>query len=282
MTPLSETLGPGEETTVLLSARPGATSTAGVRAGRVVATWPGGSVSTPVAMAVSSGAVGGARVVVSPAEVFLLVPESQATVTAEVVVTNPGAVTRPSRPDDRAGWRLALRLERGPRVADPSRRNATPASHGRPEVEDARGRRRPGAHRPLPGCGRGRRGRPGRRPRRRRGAGSPGRGAGSRTRPARHFVLGRPDRGPERRGSRAGLHVVARAPKPRGLSGLGRRLRRALGIGRRSRGRPCRRDGPGGRHGSSSTRRSRSSSARRTVQRTSRSGAPRRSRSGAS
>ena len=91
VTPLSETLGPGEEGTVLLSARPGATSTSAVRAGRVVATWPGGSVSTPVSMAVASGEVGGARVAVSPAEVFLLAPEGQATVTAEVVVTNPGA-----------------------------------------------------------------------------------------------------------------------------------------------------------------------------------------------
>jgi hypothetical protein len=91
VTPLSETLGPGEETTVLLSAPPPATSTAGVRAGRVVATWSGGSVSTPVAMAVSSGTVGGAPVVVSPAEISLLAPEGQSTVTAEVVVTNPGA-----------------------------------------------------------------------------------------------------------------------------------------------------------------------------------------------
>jgi hypothetical protein len=92
VTPLSETLDPGEETTVLLSARPGATSAAGVRAGRVVATWPGGSVSTPVAMAVASSEVGGARVTVSPAEVFLLVPEGQSTVAAEIVVANPGGV----------------------------------------------------------------------------------------------------------------------------------------------------------------------------------------------
>jgi hypothetical protein len=90
VTPLSATLGPGEEAPVLLSAGPGATSNPGVRAGRVVATWPGGSVSTPVAMAVTSGEVGGARITVSPAEVFFLVPEGQPTVTAEVAVTNMG------------------------------------------------------------------------------------------------------------------------------------------------------------------------------------------------
>ena len=91
LTPLSTTLGPGEEVQVLLSARPGATVNAGVRAGHVVASWSGGVVSTPVAMAVTSGEVGGARVTVSPAEVLFLAPESDRAPTAEVVVANPGS-----------------------------------------------------------------------------------------------------------------------------------------------------------------------------------------------
>ena len=70
LTPLSATLGPGEEAQVLLSTRPGATVNAGVRAGHVAASWSGGVVSTPVAMAVTSSEVGGARVTVSPAEVL--------------------------------------------------------------------------------------------------------------------------------------------------------------------------------------------------------------------
>lgn len=92
VTPLSATPGPGDEVTVLVSARPGATVHAGVRAGRVVATWSGGVVSTPVAMAVTSGEVGGARVTVSPGEVLFLAPEGERNPTAEVVVTNPGSV----------------------------------------------------------------------------------------------------------------------------------------------------------------------------------------------
>lgn len=90
VTPAGATLAPGEEATLLLSARPGATLSPGVRAGRVVATWSGGSVSTPVAMAVASGDVGGARVAASPSEVLFLAPAGPSTVTAEVVVTNPG------------------------------------------------------------------------------------------------------------------------------------------------------------------------------------------------
>ena len=92
VTPLSASLGPGEEATLLLSARPGATASAGVRAGRVAARWSGGSSSTPVALAVSGAAeTGGARVTASPQELLLLAPSDQATVAAEVVVTNPGA-----------------------------------------------------------------------------------------------------------------------------------------------------------------------------------------------
>ena len=93
VSPLSDTLGPGEERAVFLSARPAATSVAGVRSGRLVATWRGGSVSTPVALAVASGEVGASRVTVSPAEVHFLAPPGQSTATAEVFVANPGTTS---------------------------------------------------------------------------------------------------------------------------------------------------------------------------------------------
>lgn len=89
VSPLSASLAPGEEATVLLSARPGATAQPGVHAGRVVASWAGGSASLPVGMAVSSVAVGGARVAASPAAVSFLAPAGAETVAAEVVLTNP-------------------------------------------------------------------------------------------------------------------------------------------------------------------------------------------------
>ncbi|MFN7987801.1 MAG: NBR1-Ig-like domain-containing protein [Thermoanaerobaculia bacterium] len=106
VTPLSATLAPGEEATLLLSARPGATTTPGVRAGRVVATWGGGVASTPVAMAVASGGTGSARVSVSPPELLLLAPAGQPTVSAEVVVTNPGPAPVLLAPviDPGGGW----------------------------------------------------------------------------------------------------------------------------------------------------------------------------------
>ncbi len=91
LTPLSTTLGPGEEATVLLSARPGATGNPGLRAGRVAASWSRGVVSTPVALAVTAGDVGAARVTVSPAGLLFLAPESERAPTAEVVLTNPGS-----------------------------------------------------------------------------------------------------------------------------------------------------------------------------------------------
>ena len=90
VTPLSATLAPGEEATLLLSARAGATSTPGVRAGRVVATWNGGSASTPVAMAVASVETGAAPLAASPSDLLLLAPDGAPTASAELVVTNPG------------------------------------------------------------------------------------------------------------------------------------------------------------------------------------------------
>lgn len=91
ITPLSATLAPREETTLLLSARPGATATAGVNTGRVTATWSAGVVSTPVSMAVTAIDVGAVRIAVSPAQVHFLAPLADAAPVAEVVLTNPGS-----------------------------------------------------------------------------------------------------------------------------------------------------------------------------------------------
>lgn len=106
VTPLSASLGPGEEAMLLLSARPGATAAPGVRAGRVVARWNRGSSSTPVALAVASVETGGARVTVAPRELLLLAPLEQPTVAGEIVVTNPGArpVLLAPMPEPGGGW----------------------------------------------------------------------------------------------------------------------------------------------------------------------------------
>lgn len=90
VTPLSATIAPGEEQNVLLSARAGATLAAGVRTGRVVASFAGGSASISVGMAVAPDEVGGARVTVSPQSVTFLAPGREETLTAELTVTNPG------------------------------------------------------------------------------------------------------------------------------------------------------------------------------------------------
>ncbi len=246
VSPLSETLGPGEERPVFLSARPAATSAPGVRAAA-----PRRDLARRLRLDAGRAGRrlrrGRKRARRRLARRGLLSrPGERGDRVGRGRRHEPGSGARPPRPDDRAGRGVALRLERGPRVADPSRRDAPAAPRGRPEAPDARGRRRPGAHRRLARRRGGRRGRPGRRPRRRRRAGAEGRGAGT-PRPGRDVVLGRSDGGPDARGSRAVLHLLARPRQPRERPGSRRGLLHAGGLGRHARGAPGERDGPAGR-----------------------------------